>query len=187
MQQPRINEKPDAARPRGTVTSVPELFEEVYMQFAQRLRMIATRKFGIPRAEAEPLVHDVFATFLIHAAEVHAVEPYLIGAICNASRKHLKRVGAAGDVFFCDERPCAATPTHDLQREIEQKLLLRRMLARVGCRCRDLFDRYYLNGETTRVIAEALNTTPATIHVFLHKCRKRALAAYRAMTETETA
>jgi RNA polymerase sigma factor (sigma-70 family) len=163
---------------------VPELFEETYMQFAPRLRKIAMRKFGIPHAEAEPLVHDVFATFFTHAADVHAVEPYLVGAICNAARKHLKRIDTAGELFFCDDRPCAATPSRDLLREIEQKLLLRRMLARVGCRCRDLFDRYYLNGETSRAIAEALNTTPATILVLLHKCRKRALAAYRSLTET---
>ena len=153
------------------------------MRFAPLLRKIAVRKFGISPAEAEPLVHDVFATFFVHASDVRAVEPYLIGGICNAARKHLKRADAAAELFFCDDRPCAATPSRDLLREIEQKVLLRGMLARVGCRCRDLFDRYYLNGETTRAIADALNTTPATIHVFLHKCRKRALAAYRSMTE----
>lgn len=183
MQQPRVEVKSDASRSSGIAARAPELFEDTYMRFAPLLRKIAVRKFGISPAEAEALVHDVFATFLVHAADVRAVEPYLIGGICNAARKHLKRADDAAEIFFCADRPCAATPFRDLLSEIEQKVLLRRMLARVGCRCRDLFDRYYLNGETTRAIADALNTTPATILVFLHKCRKRALAAYRSMTE----
>src|SRR5204863_20968 len=43
-------------------TGAPASFEEAYLQFAPLLRKIAVKKFGIPVAEAEPLVHDVFAT-----------------------------------------------------------------------------------------------------------------------------
>jgi RNA polymerase sigma factor (sigma-70 family) len=156
-------------------------FEEVYLLFAPRLRKIAVRKFGIPYADAETLVHDVFATYLMHASSVHALEPYLIGAICNASRHYLRRSDAA-EAIFCGEIPCAATPDDALLKEIERKLLLSRLLARIGFRCRDLLRRYYMNGETTRAIADGMQSTPGTILVFLHKCRRRALAAYRSMT-----
>jgi hypothetical protein len=47
-----------------------------------------------------------------------------------------------------------------------------------------LLHRYYLNGETTRAIAEVLHSTPGSILVFLHKCRRRALTAYRSLSET---
>jgi hypothetical protein len=40
---------------------------------------------------------------------------------------------------------------------VERKLLLRRLLARIGSRCRDLFHRYYLIGESTSTIAGALH------------------------------
>jgi RNA polymerase sigma factor (sigma-70 family) len=156
-------------------------FEEVYLRYALRLRKIAVRKFGIPPVEAETLVHDVFATYLTHASSVRAVEPYLVGAICNASRHWLRRTDAA-DALFCGETPCAAAPDAAMTDEIERKLLLSRMLAGIGDRCRDLLHRYYANGESTRSIADALQSTPATIHVFLHKCRRRALAAYQAMS-----
>jgi hypothetical protein len=66
---------------------------------------------------------------------VNAVEPYLIGAICNASRYHLRRFDAAS-ALFCGERPCLATPPDALRDEVERKILLSRMLARVGARCR---------------------------------------------------
>jgi DNA-directed RNA polymerase specialized sigma24 family protein len=185
MQQPRSEAHHETPRPSGTATTgIPKLFEEAYLQFAPRLRKIAIAKFGIARADAESLVHDVFTTFFAHASEVNAVEPYLIGAICNASRQHLRRLHAAGEIFFCHERPCAAAPGPDVLRQVERRLLLGSMLARVGCRCRELFDRYYVNGESSQTIAAALETTPGSVLVFLHRCRKRALAAYRSMAET---
>jgi RNA polymerase sigma factor (sigma-70 family) len=164
--------------------TAPAAFEEVYLRYAPRLRKIAWRKFGIPPMEAEPLVHDVFATYITHASSVHAVERYLVGAICNASRYYLRRTTAA-DALFCDESPCTAMQSETLLDAVERKLLLSRLMACVGGRCRDLFQRYYINGESTQSMAETLNTTPGTILVFLHNCRKRALAAYRSINGDE--
>jgi RNA polymerase sigma factor (sigma-70 family) len=152
------------------------VFEETYLEHAPLLRKIAIRRFGIARAEAETLVHDVFATYLTHASSVRATTPYLVGAICNASRQYLRRAHAE-TVLFCGEVPCAATPGEALTEEVHRKIILSRVLARIGKRCRDLFHRYYMQGETSRQIADAFDTTPATILVFLHTCRRRARAA----------
>src|ERR1043165_4516410 len=80
-------------------------------------------------------------------------------------------------------RTLSAPPAGAVLDELARKLILSRMRAGSGSRCRDLLERYYLNGETTSSIAETMRSTPATVLVFLHKCRKRALAAYRALTE----
>ena len=182
MPEPPIDaERVTAPQPVLPPGAAPEAFEEVYLTYASRLRKIAVRKFEIPPAEAETLVHDVFATYLTHASSVRAVEPYLIGAICNASRHWLRRSDKA-DALFCGETPCAATPGSAMLDEVERKLLLSRMLAGIGGRCRDLLHRYYVNGESTRAIADGMQSTPGTILVFLHKCRRRALEAYRAMS-----
>jgi RNA polymerase sigma factor (sigma-70 family) len=159
----------------------PAGFEEVYLRYAPTLRKIAVRKFHIPAGEAETLVHDVFATYLMHAASVYAVERYLVGAICNASRYYLRRSDAA-DALFCSETPCMALPDARLQEELDRKLLLSRILAGVGRRCRDLLHRYYIDGDTSSAIAESMESTPGTVLVFLHKCRRRALETYRAMS-----
>ena len=160
----------------------PAAFEEAYLQFAPLLRKIAVRKFGIPIADAEPLVHDVFATYFTHADEVNNVGPYLIGGICNAARHHLRRVDAR-EAIFCAEDPCAAAPTESILHEVERKLLLRRLFARIGSRCRDLLHRYYLAGESTSSIAGTMNFKPMSVLICLSKCRKRALEAYRSLTE----
>jgi len=161
---------------------VPAAFENAYLQFAPLLRKIAVRKFGIPFSEAEPLVHDVFATYFTNVDEVNDVGPYLVGGICNAARHYLRRADAK-DALFCGESPCAAAPTESILQEVERKLLLGRLFARIGSRCRDLLHRYYLAGESTKSIASALHFKPMTVLIGLSKCRKRALDAYHAMTE----
>jgi DNA-directed RNA polymerase specialized sigma24 family protein len=161
---------------------VPVAFEEAYLRFAPLLRKIAIRKFHIPLHEAEPLVHDVFATYFLRWRSVEMPERYLVGAICNASRKYWEDSDAAG-ALFCGETPCAATPSDALLREVHNKLLLARLLGCIGAKCRDLLHRYYMNGETTQAIAACLHSTPGTVLVLLHRCRKRALAAYHSMSE----
>lgn len=173
-------DRPPAPRP-SPLSGGCASFEEIYLTYAPRLRKIAIAKFAIPRAEAETLVHDVFATYFMHARSVRAVEPYLIGAICNASRQWRRRSQAA-EAVFCDQTPCMAAAGPPPADEIERKLLLSRMLARIGRRCRELLHRYYVGGESTQAIASALDSTPGSILVQLHKCRKRALGTYRAMS-----
>jgi len=183
MEEPRSEVKGGMARPGPARRSgAPPAFEEAYLQFGPRLRKIAMRKFRIPEHDAETIVQDVFTTYLMQRNVVNALEPYLVGAICNASRYYWRRADAA-EAVFCAEQPCAARADQNLAEEIERKLILSRILSRIGDRCRDLLYRYYVNGETTLAIADAVQLKPGTIPVFLHKCRRRALAAYRSMTE----
>ena len=158
------------------------LFEEAYVRFAPRLRN-AVAKFGVAPDDADGLVQDVFATYFMHEASVEDVERYLIGGICNAARKHLQRAGEA-DALFCDDDPCDATAGDVLLRQIERKQLLAKVFARIGARCRELLCRYYVGGESTAKIGEKLDLTPGSVTVNLHKCRKRAVHAYRTITES---
>lgn len=185
MHDPKL--EPDHARLTAAAVPLPDAatplpFEEAYLRFAPRLRKIAMTRFNIPRAEAETLVHDVFATYLVNASSVRALEPYLIGAICSAARHFLRRPGAA-EALFCGGAECEATPDAGLLAAVERKLLLSRILSRAGARCRELLYRYYVKGETTQSIADGLDATPGSILVSLHHCRKRARAALQSVAE----
>jgi len=157
-------------------------FEEAYLRYAPRLQRIAIRRFRIEAGDAEVLVQDVFTTYFQHAADVEKLEPYLIGAICNASRSHIRRSSATRSLF-CGEEPCAATPDDGLLDELARKTLLAQMLARVGEPCRDLLRRFYVNGEGTEVLASAFGLVRGSVKVKLFKCRQRALEAYRSIME----
>lgn len=157
-------------------------FEEAYLRYAPRLQRIAIRRFRIDAGDAEVLVQDVFTTYYQHAAAVEKLEPYLVGAICNASRNYLRRASAS-NALFCCEQPCAATPDDELLDELSRKALLAKILARVGIDCRDLLRRFYVNGEGTEALARVFRMKRESVKVKLFKCRQRALEAYRAITE----
>lgn len=183
MQEPRSEAKRAAPPPVDAAgNSVRAMFEEAYVRYAPRLKKVAVAKFGIAPEDAEGLVQDVFATFLMHAANVEQVERYLIGAVCNASRKHLQRTGAS-DALFCGKDPCEASMGDVLLRQLERKQLLAKVLARVGSRCRDMLCGYFVHGESRETLADRLDSTPGSVAVMLHKCRRRALEAYHALTE----
>ena len=172
---PTGTESPPGQQPGGGAVAA---FEEAYLRYAPRLQKIAMRRYGVGSTDAEVLVQDVFTTYFQHAADVERLEPYLIGAICNASKNYLRRT-TASRALFCGEHPCPATLDDALLNEVERKRLLSQMLARVGGRCRDLLRRFYVNGEGTESLAADLRLTRGTVKVNLFKCRQRALEAYR--------
>jgi hypothetical protein len=46
------------------------------------------RRFRIPAADVDALMHDVFASCFVNAPNVEEPRRYLLGAICNASRQY---------------------------------------------------------------------------------------------------
>jgi len=65
----------------------------IYEQHFDLLLGIAVRQFGLPEQQAETLVHDVFLSLLLVMERVGDREQWLVGAVCNASREHLRRAG----------------------------------------------------------------------------------------------
>jgi RNA polymerase sigma factor (sigma-70 family) len=172
-----------AARARADPPDSAALqFETIYTAYAPLLRKIAMRKFGIPRGDAEALVHDVFATYLANPANVRNLRPYLIGAICNAARSHLRR-DATERELFCDGPVCAAAPDEDLVEGVIRSITLSTALAQLGPSCRETLRRFYFTGESAPVIARSRNTTANYILRLLNYCRNRARAIYESMSE----
>jgi RNA polymerase sigma factor (sigma-70 family) len=159
-----------ASRAEAASTS----FDAIYDDHAPLLRAIARRKFNVPEADIDSLVHDVFASFLISASRVRDLRPYLVGGICNASRNYWRRRERDDSLFTeIDEN---AVCDENLQHDVSRTLTLNAALSRIGDRCRDVLQRYYLESESTATIAEAIGTTPGNVLYILHTCRKRARA-----------
>jgi RNA polymerase sigma factor (sigma-70 family) len=149
-------------------------FDTIYDDHAPLLRAIAKRKFNIPDSDIDALVHDVFASFLTSISRVRDSRPYLVGGICNACRNYWRRRERDDSLFVaidentvCDE---------DIQRDVSRTLTLNAALSQIGDRCRNVLQRYYLESESTVMIAEAIGTTPSNVLYILHTCRKRARA-----------
>jgi len=149
-------------------------FDTIYDDHVPLLRAIARRKFNVPEADIDSLVHDVFASFLISASRVRDLRPYLVGGICNASRNYWRRRERDDSLFAEIDENTACDET--LQHDVSRTLTLNAALSRIGDRCRDVLQRYYLESESTATIAEAIGTTPGNVLYILHTCRKRARA-----------
>jgi RNA polymerase sigma factor (sigma-70 family) len=156
-------------------SAVRSTFANVYDQHALLLRRIATEKFGVPAPEAEALVHDIFLTYLADPSHVREVRPYLVGAICNASRHYWRSKYYEKALFSSDEsdEPVDASWID----QVSIRLTLARALSRIRPQCREALRRYYLNGETTDDIAAVMDTTRGYVFKLLSSCRKDALRA----------
>lgn len=156
-------------------------FDALYTTYTPLLRKIAVRKFGIPVKDVDDLVQDVFASYLANRAAVRELLPYLVGAICNASRQYRRRDEASPFAPQPEHREFGATPGDELIDGVTRNLIIRTTLARLGESCRDTLERFYLRGETTAAIAADRQTTANYICRLLNYCRNRARSIYAAM------
>ena len=156
--------------------------DQQYIEHAPVLRRIAIRKFRVPPAEAEALVHDVFISCLLTNRNVRTdLRAYLIAAICNACRNYW-RSRRSEDRVFTDEEPASDAVSGDLFDGLAVNLVVASTLAKLGARCREVLRRYYLRGEDTPTIAAALETKPSNVNYMMHVCRKRARVIYEEIT-----
>lgn len=101
----------------------------VYDEYLPLLRKIAMRKFGVPRADVDSLIHDVFTTYLVQQVRVRELHPYLVGAICNASREYWRKANRDRD-FFADAAVGTVAVDDLILESVAQNLLVRSALSR---------------------------------------------------------
>lgn len=158
---------------------------QLYLDYAPLLRRVAVRKFNVPPAEAEALVHDVFINYLVTPRRVtdRHLRAYLVASICNASRNYWRSRHAEARVFAAGACDVSSAASHDEVLEgLARNLTVASTLAKLGARCRELLNRYYLRGEATPAVAAAMKTTASNVNYLMHVCRKRARAIYEQIT-----
>lgn len=138
-----------------------------YHANAALLLRIAEGKFRVPHEDAEALLHDVFATYLMHHASVQNPRSWLVAAICNASRgywrsrrehdelqdEHSTESGSDSDGFF-------------------RQLLVRQAVGSLRDKCKETLRLHYWEGRTAIELAEAFGTTRRYAEKLIHKCLK---------------
>lgn len=156
--------------------------ELLYREHEAVLRAIAEYRYRIPPADAEALVHDVFASFLERQPETFDAKAYLIGSINNACKYYWRKRQHEAPLLPEHE----LTPNDDEARRLEQwtlRVSLGATLARLGGKCSETLRRYYLRDESAESIAEQLDTSTAYVWQLLSSCRKRARQIYHTLTK----
>lgn len=152
-------------RPAETVADESAVARE-YRVNATLLLRIAEGKFRVPKEEAEALVHDVFATYLLHHPNVENPRAWLVAAICNASRGYWRRLREH------DELTDVHQDVRSEETDFFRQLLVRQALDTLRDRCKETLRMHYWEGRTAVEMAEALGTTRRYAEKMIHKCLK---------------
>jgi RNA polymerase sigma factor (sigma-70 family) len=155
-----------------------EQFEAVYETYFGLLVQIAAFKFHVPDTEAEALAHDVLISYLRKSDDVIDLRPWLIGAICYASRHYWRQNGrtvptdGAMDLDRVDPRSLRILDS------LPDQLAARQALECLSPRCQEVLRMRYFEGCTVAEIAAKYGIKPKSAQKLLTKCLRRAERLY---------
>jgi len=150
-------------------TSSDHELAATYEEHYNLLVGIAVERFRISHTDAETLVHEVFLDFLIHAARVHDRRAWLIGAIYNASKHHLRRAQRVEPLP--DHGPETVDPRYArVGEQWPAELAAREAFARLTPRCQLALRLRYIEGHTIPSIAKILDTTKRYAAKLVSRC-----------------
>ncbi|MGK2856346.1 MAG: RNA polymerase sigma factor [Thermoanaerobaculia bacterium] len=142
----------------------------VYDAYREFLVSLICSKFGVPNDDALGLVHEVFLSFMRCRADIADQRAWLVAAACNAGRGYWRRRGAP-DV------PIDARAIEGPRYDVDVIMRVAEVLQRLPERWRRVLELHYLEGHSTREIAEILKTTPGYAEKLVHESLVRARAA----------
>lgn len=130
---------------------------------------IAVDRFGIPRADAETLVQEIFLQLLLHASRVRDRRAWLIGAVYNASKDYLRRAQRVQPLP--ENASDAADPRYArVDEQWAAELGAREVFARLTPRCQLALRLRYIEGHTIPSIAKILDTTARYAAKLVSRC-----------------
>ena len=160
-------------------------FEAVYAQYFDLLAQIAVFKFQVPDSEAETLVHDVLISYLRKSHEVIDLRPWLIGAICYASR-HYWRLNGRTTGMEAAELPTDRVDPQSLRilDSMPDQLAAREALECLNPRYREILHMRYFEGCTVAEVASRLGVKTKYAQKLITKCLRRAERLYTKKGQT---
>lgn len=153
-------------------------FEAIYEQYFPLLAQIAVFKFQVPDTDAEALVHDVLISYLRKADDIADLRPWLIGAICYASRHYWRlngrTIGAEAEGAGDRVDPASLR----ILDSLPDQLAAREALERLGPRYRQILHMRYFEGCTVAEVASRLGVKTKYAQKLITKCLRRAERLY---------
>lgn len=148
-----------------------ERIAALYQKHGGKLRGLMQGRFGVPEAETENLLHDVFATLLNSPASITDDEKWLVGAVCNRAR-----------LYWRDARPKESAELlegFESDSTTEEVLMLEQFLGQLPEKGRDVLRLKYLEGMSGKEIARRYGTSVGYTNVLIHRSLEQARAIAR--------
>src|SRR5262249_7320553 len=150
----------------------------LYSDYGALLRGVAMRRYGIPVADAEEIVQDLFSSYLQRQNHVRDARGWLYGALRHRCIDYLR--ARSRELPLEDDHD----ETIDERSEIARDKLIRELtfsavIARLGEKCRETLRRRFFRGEGREELANNLATTPGNVDQLLSTCRRLAAETFR--------
>ena len=140
------------------------------------LSALAARRFRVPEAEVQGVIHEVFVSFMRHEPKIRDPRAWLIGAVCKASQKYWstgRREDGADFTDYADPKPLLDT----LTARIDAVLALRQL----GERCREVIRLRFFEGWDFTELASRYAITEGSAKLKLARCMQTARQLLRAV------
>ena len=152
----------------------PAQFEATYEKYFPLLTQVAVFKFQVPDTEAETLVHDVLLSYLRKGTAIVDLRPWLIGAICHASRHYWRLNGRIIDADPAAQLDRVDPATVDILDSLPDQIAAREALECLSPRCQQILHMRYFEGCTIPEIAKRLGVKSKYASKLVTKCLRRA-------------
>ena len=167
-------------------------WNELVQRYRQLIYSIP-RRMGLDPSDAD----DVFQTTFTRLAErIDSLnEPSKIQAwlVTTARREALRAAGRRVAVLSPEEMPepvdPAELPSEELER-LQDQMLVRRALEKLGGPCRELLEKLYARrdderGNTYEIVAKELGLSLGSIGPTRMRCLRKLLSEFRKLSETD--
>ena len=140
-----------------------ESVSDLYVGLAPTLVVLAVRKFGVSREDADCIVQDAFVSLLTRGEEPFDPEAWLRGAVCNLARVYLRKQHAQSFAV-------------GIQAEhVDEQLACAQVLNAIGEKYAEALRLRYFFGYSHEEMATKFGTTPGytrqLVHRALGRCR----------------
>jgi RNA polymerase sigma-70 factor (ECF subfamily) len=152
---------------------------QAYRAHAERLLALGVGTFHISRQDVEPLVNDVFVSYLRHHGRVRDTRAWLTGAMRNACAEYWRRHGYLERADYVLRIP-VDNHRHD---SVAERIDMRRVLRAMSERCRRVLLLKHFQGLSLKELAEHLGVTVNNAKQIVHRCTGEARRRFLGMDE----
>jgi RNA polymerase sigma factor (sigma-70 family) len=150
---------------------------EAYQNLYPLLLNPAIRRFRVPEAEAENLIHELFCRLLENHRNVRSLRDWLVGGVSNGCRAYWRSQGAR-TFEVPDFDTWVDSRSESFEESVRHSMLVAQVRGRLSDRDVAILTWRHVEGWTTAEIAGRLRISPAYAAVLVHRCLRRARVAY---------
>jgi len=157
---------PETADLAGSVERA-ERVAAVYTENYQILSALASKRFRVPPADVEGVVHEVFVSYIRHESKIRDTRAWLVGAVCKASRKYWHN-GKREEPTDLSDQVDPVPMLELLTARLDAVMALRQL----GDRCREVVRLRFFEGLDFDELGSRFSVTSGSAKLKLARCMK---------------